>query len=56
MALGKKKGCEGCLGRLPHMSQAFIFSRECTFRPKCAGSMDATCPNCGGESTWRPNR
>ena len=56
MALEMRKECENCHAQLSHMSEAFICSYECTFCPKCARSMDAICPNCGGELTRRPTR
>ena len=56
MALEMRKDCENCHTQLSHMSEAFICSYECTFCPDCARSMNAVCPNCGGQLTRRPTR
>ena len=56
MALEMRTACERCHATLTHVSEAFICSYECTFCPKCTASMDATCPNCGGELAKRPAR
>ena len=56
MALEMRKACERCGGALAAEGDARICSFECTFCVTCAESMDATCPNCGGELVARPRR
>jgi len=56
MALEMKSTCERCGATLVHDAEARICSYECTFCPACAGAMDNTCPNCGGELLPRPKR
>jgi len=56
MALEMKPGCEACGVRLALDSDAFICSYECTFCPTCSTTMQARCPNCGGELLQRPRR
>jgi len=56
MALEMRDHCEKCQAGLPHDSDAYICSYECTFCSACSGAMAATCPNCGGELVRRPRR
>ncbi len=56
MALIMKPGCEACETALPHESEAYICSFECTFCRDCTHKMANTCPNCGGELVARPRR
>jgi hypothetical protein len=57
MALEMKDRCERCDSPLkPDGSDARICTHECTFCAPCSESMDATCPNCGGELVPRPRR
>jgi uncharacterized protein len=51
-----RTGCERCGAALPSGAEAFICSYECTFCPRCAGSMESVCPNCSGELVVRPRR
>jgi hypothetical protein len=55
-ALELKPACERCGGALPADADAEICSYECTFCVPCAGAMEHTCPNCGGELVPRPRR
>jgi len=49
--------CEKCETPLANdASDARICSFECTFCASCAGEMDGTCPNCGGNLVERPRR
>lgn len=54
MALEMRTECERCHVLLTHVSEAFICSYECIFRPNCTASMGAACPNYGGELVSRP--
>lgn len=54
MALEMKTECERRHAPLTHVSEAFICSCECVFRPNCTASMGAARPNCGGELVSRP--
>jgi hypothetical protein len=57
MALEMKTACEKCGAKLqPNGEEAYICSYECTFCTNCAESMNAVCPNCGGELVVRPRR
>ncbi len=56
MALEMRTVCERCDAPLAMDGEAHICSHECTFCATCAGAMDATCPNCGGELVPRPRR
>jgi uncharacterized protein len=56
VGLAMKQTCERCQRLLATDDAARICSYECTFCPDCAASMDATCPNCGGELVARPRR
>jgi len=56
MALEMRDHCERCRAALPHESDAFICSYECTFCGACSSAMNAICPNCGGELLRRPRR
>ena len=52
-----KPDCERCGTDLPaETSGAHICSFECTFCTACTSSMDAKCPNCGGDLQPRPTR
>ena len=48
--------CERCHRALGAGDEAAICSYECTFCLACAETLDATCPNCGGELVRRPRR
>ena len=55
--LEMRERCEKCEAPLAAgSSDARICSYECTFCTSCAGEMDETCPNCGGELLQRPRR
>ena len=55
--LDLRPNCECCDRDLPGDSpDAFICSYECTFCRACTESLDATCPNCGGQLVQRPAR
>ncbi len=54
MSLQMRSECERCDTGLEENGIAFICSYECTFCATCAGAMDHTCPNCGGELVARP--
>lgn len=54
--LEMRAACERCETELAPDAAARICSFECTFCPPCAGEMDDTCPNCGGELVARPRR
>ena len=56
--LEMRPGCECCDKDLPaDAGGAFICSFECTFCEACAaGTLDYTCPNCGGVLVERPFR
>ena len=56
MALEMRTACEKCGKALAADGAAAICSYECTFCPECTGTMDAVCPNCGGELVPRPRR
>ncbi len=56
MALEMRDRCERCHAVLPHESDAYICSYECTFCVTRATAMEAICPNCGGELLRRPRR
>jgi len=56
MSLEMKTTCEKCEANLAPDADAYICAYECTFCPGCAESMNATCPNCGGELVRRPRR
>lgn len=56
MALEMRNACERCDAILVPDGEARICSYECTFCLPCAGAMDETCPNCGGELVPRPRR
>ncbi len=56
MSLQMRSECERCDTALEENGIAFICSYECTFCATCAGTMDHTCPNCGGELVARPRR
>lgn len=56
MALEMREICEKCERPLAHGDEAFICSYECTFCGPCTDTMNATCPNCGGELVRRPTR
>lgn len=56
MALEMKPACMKCEATLAMDGEAYICSYECTFCGDCAGAMDRTCPNCGGELLRRPRR
>ena len=56
MALVMKPACERCEAGLADDGEAFICSYECTFCGDCTQTMNAVCPNCGGELLRRPNR
>jgi hypothetical protein len=56
MALELRESCERCSAPLPHATEAYICSYECTFCPGCSAELDGTCPNCGGELVRRPRR
>jgi hypothetical protein len=51
-----KDSCERCAGKLGAADDAMICSYECTFCQACSASMNAVCPNCGGELVRRPKR
>jgi uncharacterized protein len=53
MALKMKKECGKCGRTLPANGEAFICRYECTFCRDCTNSMNAICPNCGGELVRR---
>jgi len=48
--------CERCNKGLRPADIAFICSHECTFCEACTASLEAVCPNCGGELVRRPRR
>ncbi|OCP22953.1 MULTISPECIES: DUF1272 domain-containing protein [unclassified Ensifer] len=56
--LALRPNCECCDKDLPPDSrEAMICTFECTFCVDCVeGTLDGTCPNCGGEFTRRPVR
>ena len=54
--LEMKAACEKCGGALGHEDEAYVCSYECSFCKDCTESMDAVCPNCGGELLRRPRR
>lgn len=54
--LKMKSHCEKCDCDLPHVSEAYICSYECTFCETCTDDMSAICPNCEGELVRRPTR
>ena len=56
MALEMRERCERCGNALVPDGDARICSFECTFCVACADSMNAVCPNCGGELVARPRR
>jgi hypothetical protein len=56
MALEMKDVCEKCGAGLSPEGVAYICSHECTFCVACARSLQALCPNCGGELVRRPTR
>jgi hypothetical protein len=57
LMLEMRPKCERCEAELPADSTgARICSYECTFCASCAGEMNHTCPNCGGELLVRPRR
>jgi hypothetical protein len=56
MALEMRTACERCGAALTHDGEAYVCSFECTFCAGCRTSMNAVCPNCGGELVRRPRR
>ncbi|MDQ4082536.1 MAG: DUF1272 domain-containing protein [Actinomycetota bacterium] len=56
MALEMRTACERCGSALEADGEAYICSFECTFCAACTASLDAVCPNCGGELVRRPRR
>jgi len=55
--LEMREACERCGTALPKDApNAVICSFECTFCAACAGEMNHTCPNCGGNLVERPRR
>jgi hypothetical protein len=56
MALEMRNQCERCNQALAQDGQAFICSYECTFCGDCTQTLQAICPNCGGELLHRPRR
>jgi hypothetical protein len=56
MALEMRDRCEKCQAALPHESEAYMCSYECTFCRACTETMGQKCPNCGGELLRRPRR
>ena len=57
MSLEMRAVCEKCNAGLPHESEAYICSFECTFCVSCAdGDLAGRCPNCGGVLQTRPTR
>jgi uncharacterized protein len=54
MALEMRAACERCGRALDAAEEAYICTFECTFCGDCTASMDAVCPNCGGELVRRP--
>jgi uncharacterized protein len=53
-----RPNCECCNVDLPGDSgDAYICSFECTFCARCtSATLNASCPNCGGELVRRPRR
>jgi hypothetical protein len=52
-----RPACERCDAVLAADAPgACICSFECTFCSACAETMNAICPNCGGELVARPRR
>ncbi|MDC0643632.1 DUF1272 domain-containing protein [Flavobacteriaceae bacterium] len=53
-----RKSCEKCNKAFTDQStDAMICSHECTFCQDCAEkTLNAICPNCGGEFQKRPTR
>lgn len=56
MPLEMKNACMRCSAPLQADGEAWICSFECTFCTDCTESMEAKCPNCGGELLRRPRR
>ena len=56
MALEMREVCERCDAALYVDGEAWMCSYECSFCTPCANSMNAVCPNCGGELVRRPRR
>lgn len=56
VGLAMKQVCERCQRLLDASANARICSYECTFCADCATSLNAICPNCGGELVSRPRR
>jgi hypothetical protein len=56
MALEMRESCEKCSAELTKLGEAYICSFECTFCAACTDTMEARCPNCGGELLRRPRR
>ncbi|HLM32508.1 MAG TPA: DUF1272 domain-containing protein [Gaiellaceae bacterium] len=54
MTLEMRTACERCGQALDASEEAYICTFECTFCSPCTASMDAVCPNCGGELVRRP--
>lgn len=55
--LEMRETCEKCGMALANDApDALICSFECTFCASCAGEMNRTCPNCGGNLVERPRR
>ena len=55
--LEMREACERCGASLPgDAGNAVICSFECTFCASCAGEVNSTCPNCGGNLVQRPGR
>jgi len=56
--LEMRKSCEKCNKAFTDQStDAMICSHECTFCQDCAEkTLNAICPNCGGEFQKRPTR
>ncbi len=51
-----KSACEKCGRQLEPQGEAYICTYECTFCRECTESMEAVCPNCGGELVRRPRK
>jgi uncharacterized protein len=54
VTLEMRAACERCGQALAASGEAYICTFECTFCGACTASMDAVCPNCGGELVRRP--
>ncbi|MEO8217358.1 MAG: DUF1272 domain-containing protein [Acidobacteriota bacterium] len=51
-----RANCERCSEPLESDGTAWVCSWECTFCEDCTETMNAVCPNCGGELVRRPRR